>query len=114
MDAVTTFLYGDVDEDIFMEVLEGLRDPKRPDLVCKLLKSLYSLKQALGQWYAKIHSFLVYELGLKSSQKIHVYMPCTSLPSLSSLFFMLMTYSLQVISVHPLIASIGSLRKDSK
>ena len=47
-DVVTAFLYGDLDEDIFMEVAEELGDSKRPDLVCKLLKSLYGLKQAPG------------------------------------------------------------------
>lgn len=63
MDVVTAFLYGDLDE-----VPEGLRDPKRPDLVRKLLKSLYGLKQAPRQRYAKIHAFLVNELGFISSQ----------------------------------------------
>ena len=33
MDVVTAFLYGDLDEDIYMEVPEGLRDSKHPDLV---------------------------------------------------------------------------------
>ena len=57
MDVVTAFLYGDLHEDIFMKVPEGLRDPKRPELVCKLFKSFYGLKQALRQWYAKSTCF---------------------------------------------------------
>eukprot|EP00171_Calliarthron_tuberculosum_P000752 IDg752t1 len=67
MDVVTAFLNGDLDIDIFMETPDGFKDPKRPDLVCKLRKALYGLKQAPRQWYAKIHSFLVDELGFKSS-----------------------------------------------
>ena len=67
-DVETEFLYGDLDKYIYMEVYEGLRDHKHPNLVCKLLKSLNGRKRAPRQWYAKIHSFLV-ELGIKSSQK---------------------------------------------
>ena len=38
MDVVTAFLNGDLDEEIFMEVPSGFRDPNRPNLVCRLLK----------------------------------------------------------------------------
>ena len=72
MDVVTAFLNGDLDVEIFMEVPAGMRDPNRPNLVCKLLKALYGLKQAPRQWYAKIHKFLVDELGFKSCS----YEPC--------------------------------------
>ena len=46
MDVVTAFLNGELDEDIYMEVPSGFKDPKRPHLVCKLQKALYGLKQA--------------------------------------------------------------------
>lgn len=59
MDVVTAFLNEDVEEDIYMEVPARLADPSRPQLVCKLLKALCGLNQALRQWYGKIHSFLV-------------------------------------------------------
>ena len=49
MDVVTAFLNGDLDEDIYMEVPAGFKDPRRPELVCKLLKALYGLKQAPRQ-----------------------------------------------------------------
>ena len=104
MNVVTAFLYGDLGKDLYLEFPERLRDPKRPGLVFKFLKSLYGLKQAPSQRYARIHSFLVDELGLKSSHNDPCYIPCTHLPSLSSFFCMLVTYSLQVIGVHPLIA----------
>ena len=48
MDVVTDFLYGDLDEDIFMEVPDGLTDNNQPSLVCRLLKSIYVV---LGPYY---------------------------------------------------------------
>ena len=72
MDVVTAFLNGELDEEIFMKVPAGFRDPNRPNLVCRLLKALYGLKQAPRQWYAKIHRFLTNVLNLISS----AYEPC--------------------------------------
>lgn len=62
MDVVTAFLNGDLEEEIFMQIPEGLRTKDNQDLVCKLNKALYGLKQAPRQWYAKIHDFLVNHL----------------------------------------------------
>ena len=48
MDVVTAFLNGEVDEDIYMEIPEGV--PQNGNsLVCKLSKALYGLKQAPRQ-----------------------------------------------------------------
>ncbi len=44
MDVVTTFLYGLLDEVIFMRQPEGFAKRGREHLVCRLLKSLYGLK----------------------------------------------------------------------
>ena len=67
MDVVTAFLNGDLEEDIYMEIPEGLRTPENEGMVCKLLKSLYGLKQAPRQWYAKIHQYLLDNLNFSSS-----------------------------------------------
>eukprot|EP00171_Calliarthron_tuberculosum_P022843 IDg22843t1 len=63
MDVVTAFLNGDLDEDIYMEVPAGFKDPTQPNVVCKLQKALYGLKQAPRQWYAKINKFLLEDLN---------------------------------------------------
>ncbi len=67
MDVVTAFLNGDLDEDIYMEIPQELKTTKNSDQVCKLRKAVYGLKQAPRQWYAKIHEYLVRDLGFTSS-----------------------------------------------
>lgn len=44
MDAKTTFLHGDLDEEIYMQQSKGFAEEGKEHLVCKLKKSLYSLK----------------------------------------------------------------------
>ncbi|GJX61960.1 retrotransposon protein, putative, ty1-copia subclass [Tanacetum coccineum] len=50
MDVKTAFLNGYLDEDIYMVHLEGFDDPNHPKKVCKLQRSIYSLKQASRSW----------------------------------------------------------------
>ena len=56
MDVKTAFLYGEVDEDIYIEPPDGY--PEARGRVLKLKKSLYGLKQAPRQWYSKLRQFL--------------------------------------------------------
>ena len=56
MDVVTAFLYGFLDEDIFVNQPEGYVIDAA--LVCHLRKALYGLKQAPRVWYALISEFL--------------------------------------------------------
>ena len=46
MDVKTTFLNGELNEEIYMEQLEGFIVPGQEKKVCRLVKSLYGLKQA--------------------------------------------------------------------
>ena len=46
MDVKTTYLNGEVDEEIYMEQLIGFIVKGQEDKVCKLRRSLYGLKQA--------------------------------------------------------------------
>ena len=47
MDFKTTFLNGDLDEDVYMKQPTGFAEVGKEDLVCQLNKSIYGLKQAL-------------------------------------------------------------------
>ena len=50
MDVKSTFLNGILDEEVYIEQLEGFVDPNKIDIVCKLYKALYCLKQPPRAW----------------------------------------------------------------
>jgi hypothetical protein len=54
MDVKIAFLYGELDEEIYMEQSDGYKIPWQENKVCRLIKSLYGLKQAPKQWQEKL------------------------------------------------------------
>lgn len=56
-DVKTAFLYGELEEEIYMHQPPGFEDGS--DKVLKLKRGLYGLKQAPRQWNAKINEFFV-------------------------------------------------------
>lgn len=62
-DVCTAFLYGQLEEEVFMKQPEGYDDES--GLVCKLLqRSLYGLKQAPRCWNRRFTEFIE-KLGFK-------------------------------------------------
>jgi hypothetical protein len=62
MDVVTAYLYGSLDSEIYMKVLDGINIPNpsaNRNMYCvKLKKSLYGLKQSGRMWYNRLSEFL--------------------------------------------------------
>ena len=63
-DVKTAFLYGTIDEELYMHQPDGFDDGT--GRICRLKKSLYGLKQAPRKWNERFHQFLK-KLGFKRS-----------------------------------------------
>lgn len=61
LDVKNAFLHGTLSKTVYCIQSSGLEDPTHPDLVCRLNKSLYGLKQARRAWFSQ---FAIYLLSL--------------------------------------------------
>ena len=59
MDVKTVFLNGVMDEDVYMEQPTGFVEVGKENLICKLNKSIYGLKQVSRQWYLKFDRIII-------------------------------------------------------
>ncbi|GJR61422.1 zinc finger, CCHC-type containing protein [Tanacetum coccineum] len=59
MDVKTTFLNGELEEEVYMNQAQGFIMPGNENKVCKLIKSLYGLKQAPKQWHQKFDEVIL-------------------------------------------------------
>ncbi|GKF70977.1 retrovirus-related pol polyprotein from transposon TNT 1-94 [Tanacetum coccineum] len=64
IDVKSAFLYGTIEEEVYVSQPPGFVDPKFPNKVYKVQKALYGLHQAPRAWYATLSTFL-----LKSSYR---------------------------------------------
>ncbi|GJR00265.1 putative ribonuclease H-like domain-containing protein [Tanacetum coccineum] len=58
MDVKSAFLYGTIDEEVYVSQPPGFVDPKYPNKVYKVVKALYGLPQAPRAWYVTLSAFL--------------------------------------------------------
>nr|GEV77339.1 retrovirus-related Pol polyprotein from transposon TNT 1-94 [Tanacetum cinerariifolium] len=59
MDVKTTFLNGELKEEVYVSQPEGFVDPDHPTHVYRLKKALYGLKQAPRAWYDTLTRFVL-------------------------------------------------------
>ncbi|GJZ16444.1 putative ribonuclease H-like domain-containing protein [Tanacetum coccineum] len=59
IDVKSAFLYGKINEEVYVSQPPGFIDPKFPKKVYKVVKALYGLHQAPKNWYATFSTFLL-------------------------------------------------------
>ncbi|GJT45781.1 putative ribonuclease H-like domain-containing protein [Tanacetum coccineum] len=59
MDVKSAFLYGEIDEEVYVTQPKGFEDPHFPKHVYRVVKALYGLHQAPRAWYARLSTFLL-------------------------------------------------------
>ena len=70
MDVKNAFLHGDLQEEVYMEIPPGFNSHETEGKVCKLMKSLYGLKQSPRAWFGRF-SKEVRSLGYQQSNADH-------------------------------------------
>ena len=93
MDVVTTYLYGSLDNDIYMKIPEGYKMPEaynsksRNMYSIKLQRSLYGLKQSGRMWYNQLSEYL-----LKEGFENNPISPCIFIKNSESKFAIVAVY----------------------
>ncbi|GJV00804.1 putative ribonuclease H-like domain-containing protein [Tanacetum coccineum] len=59
MDVKSAFLYGQIEEEVYVCQPLGFEDPDYPDKVYKVVKALYGLHQAPRAWYETLAKYLL-------------------------------------------------------
>nr|GFB94678.1 putative reverse transcriptase, RNA-dependent DNA polymerase [Tanacetum cinerariifolium] len=59
MDVKSGFLYGTIEEEVYVCQPLGFEDPEYPDKVYKVVKALYGLHQAPRAWYETLATYLL-------------------------------------------------------
>jgi len=107
MDVKTTFLHGNLEEEIYMKQPDDFLVEGKDNYVRRLRKSLYDLKQAPRQWYKKFESFMC-EQGYKKTTFNHsVFVKSFS----NDDFIILSLYVEDMLIVEKYVSKINKLKK---
>jgi hypothetical protein len=73
VDAKSSFLNGELEEEVYIEQPEGFQLSDNTNYVCKLKKALYGLKQAPRAWYSRLDKYLQQVRFRKGSADSNLY-----------------------------------------
>jgi Reverse transcriptase (RNA-dependent DNA polymerase) len=59
MDVKNIFLQGTLEEEVYMTLPSGHKKESMSNLICRLKKLIYGLKQSPKTWYDKLNYFLI-------------------------------------------------------
>ena len=100
IDVKTTFLNGDLEENVYMAQPKGFVMEGKERLGCRLKKSIYGLKQASRWWYLKFDQ-TIKNFGFKENVEDNCAIQSLRMGSLSFLSYIWMiSYLLVVMSVY--------------
>ena len=109
MNVVTAYLYGSLDNDIYMKIPEEFKMPevsssKLKELYfIKLQRSLYALKKSERMWYNRLSKYL-----LKEGYVNNPICPCIFIKKTTSRFIIIVVYidDLNIIGTHKKILEV--------
>nr|GEV81785.1 putative ribonuclease H-like domain-containing protein [Tanacetum cinerariifolium] len=70
LDVKSAFLYGTIEEEVYVCQPLGFEDPDFPNKVYKVVKALYGLHQAPGAWYETLANYLLENDLCKDFEKL--------------------------------------------
>jgi hypothetical protein len=73
MDVKSSFLNGELEEEVYIEQPKVFQLSENADYVCKLKKALYGIKQAPRAWYSRLDKHLKRAGFRKGSADINLY-----------------------------------------
>ena len=73
MDVKTTFLNGFLKEELYMMQPEGFGDPKGPNKMCKLQRSVYGLVQASQSWNIRFDELIKAYSFIQTCSESYIY-----------------------------------------
>jgi hypothetical protein len=115
MDVVTAYLYGSLDNDIYMKIPEGFKMPEalsaKPKEMysIKLQRSLYGLKQSGRMWYNRLSDYLI-----SKGYTNNLICPCVFIKKTTSGYVIIAVYvdDLNIIGTHKEINEVIMLLKE--
>jgi hypothetical protein len=73
MDVKSTFLNGELEEEVYMEQPDGFQVQEAKNHVYRLKKALYGLKQAPRAWYSRLDKYLKQQGYIKCNTDSNIY-----------------------------------------